>query len=56
MHITGDVTVFDLDSWDVKYKGVALEMIIDELLERIGLEIASESSETVLEETDDGRS
>ena len=53
MHITGEVDVFDLDSWDVRYKGVALEPIIEELLERLGLVLAGPGEDTFLKDSDD---
>lgn len=54
MHITGDVDVHDLDAWDVRYKGCSLELILEDLLERLGLELGSDSSTTLVEKEYNG--
>ena len=55
MHITGEIDLQGLDAWDVRYKGCSLELILEELLKRLGLELADDNRSPVLiERKDDG--
>lgn len=39
MRISGTVDVNDIDAWEVRYRGVALELVIDEIFKKLGLAI-----------------
>ena len=57
MHITGEVDLQFIDAYDVRYKGCSIELILEELLEKLGLELGADSAGLALvERKDDGQS
>ena len=39
MRISGEVNVSEIDAWEVQYRGVALQLILEEVLEKLKLKI-----------------